>query len=62
LKKKFIIIIKIFIKNSFIKLENSYPRPDYDKKNKNNKNNRILFAEFIILIGGFVYIVLGRFV
>jgi hypothetical protein len=55
-------IIKIFIKNSFIKLENPYPRPNYGKKNENNKNGGTPSTGFIILINGFGYIVLGGFV
>jgi ubiquitin C-terminal hydrolase len=52
----------MFIKDLFIKFENSHFQPNYNKKNKNNKNNKVLFAEFIILINNFRYIILNRFI
>jgi hypothetical protein len=52
----------MFIKKSFIKFENLYPQPDYNKKDKNNKNNRVLFTRFIVSINSFIYIILNRFV
>jgi hypothetical protein len=54
--------VKILVKNPLIKLENPHPRPDYGKKNKNNKDGKTSFAGFITLINGFKYIILGKFV
>jgi hypothetical protein len=54
--------VKIFIKDSFIKFEDSHPRPDYSKKNKNNKDNGTLFIGFMALINDFGYIILGGFI
>jgi hypothetical protein len=55
-------IVKIFVKDPPIKLENPHPRPDYSKKDKNNKDGRTLFAGFITSINNFRRIILGGFV
>jgi hypothetical protein len=55
-------IAKISIKKPPFKSEDPHFRLDYNKKNKKNKNSRTLFAGFIVLIGGFGYIILGGFI
>jgi hypothetical protein len=54
--------MKIFIKKTSIKFENPHPQPDYDKKNKNNKDRRASSVGFMALIGNFVYGILGGFI
>jgi hypothetical protein len=54
-------IAKIFAKELFFKFEDLHPRPNYNKKIKNNKNNKTLFMGFIILINNFGYIILDLF-
>jgi hypothetical protein len=49
-------------KDFLIKFKNPHPQSNYNKKNKNNKNNGAPFIKFIILINGFGYIVLNRFI
>jgi hypothetical protein len=53
---------KIFTKKPPFKFEDPHSRPDYNKKDKNNKNNGALFIRFITLINGFGHIILGGFV
>jgi hypothetical protein len=59
LKKR---IMKTFAKEPPIKFENLHPRPDYGKKDKDNKNGGVSFAGFMASIGGFVYIILDGFI
>jgi hypothetical protein len=54
--------MKTFIKKFFIKFKNPYPRPDYGKKDKDNKNGGTPSARFMALIGGFGHIILGGFI
>jgi SET domain-containing protein len=49
-------------KEPSFKFEDPYPNQIITKKNKNNKNGKILFAGFIILINNFGHVILSGFI